>query len=320
MLLHAATGCKLRTRQGGRPVKWNTCLIPLWATALALLYGGAMPAHGAEPQTLPPRTTVVGSPHLPGKFVWADLVTDDVTAARTFYTGLFGWTFRDVGNYTIASHGERPLSGMLQRPRPAGSTARPRWFGYISVPDVAAAERVVAQAGGRVLAAPREFPGRGEQAVFADAEGAVFGVIKSGSGDPQDFLPDPGNWIWIELLSRDARKAGEFYRAIGGYEVVENTTSDRPGDFVLVSEGYARAAALTIPKQYDQVKPTWLPFVRVTSVTESVARANRLGGTTLIQPRAEVFEGRVAVIADPTGAAIGIMEWSEESMEEGRAP
>jgi hypothetical protein len=33
---------------------------------------------------------------------------------------------------------------------------------------------------------------RGEQAVFADAEGAVFGVIKSSSGDPEDFLAEPG--------------------------------------------------------------------------------------------------------------------------------
>ena len=78
------------------------------------------------------------------------------------------------------------------------------------------------QAGGRVLAAPRTLPKRGEQAVFADGEGALFGVMKSASGDPPDFMADPGDWIWIQLLSRDAKKAAEFYRTVGGYEVTEN--------------------------------------------------------------------------------------------------
>jgi hypothetical protein len=63
---------------------------------------------------LPPLTTVPGSPRLPGKFVWADLVTDDVPAARRFYGRMFGWTFREVGNYTIAANDERPLAGMFQ--------------------------------------------------------------------------------------------------------------------------------------------------------------------------------------------------------------
>jgi len=74
---------------------------------------------------------------------------------------------------------------------------------------------------------PQQFPKRGEQAVFTDAEGAMFGVVKSSSGDPEDFLADPGDWIWIQLLSRDAKKASKFYRAVGGYDIVENTTSNR---------------------------------------------------------------------------------------------
>jgi hypothetical protein len=42
-----------------------------------------------------------GSPRLPGKFVWADLVTDDVLVAQRFYTALFGWKFYDYGGYII---------------------------------------------------------------------------------------------------------------------------------------------------------------------------------------------------------------------------
>jgi uncharacterized protein len=281
----------------------------------ALLLGGGLLT--AQPP-LPPLSTVPGSPRLPGKFVWADLVTDDVPAAQRFYGQLFGWKYWDYGTYLVALNEERPLCGMFQRPRPKDKPAGPRWFGYLSVASTDQATRAVTKGGGRVLAAAQKMPKRGEQVVFADPEGALFGVIKSSGGDPEDFLAEPGDWIWIQLLSRDARKAAEFYRGVGGYQVIENTATNRLSDYVLTSKGYARATVRTISPSQDQVLPTWLPFVRVKNVGESAALATQLGGKVLIAPKAENLDGKVAVIADPTGAAIGIMEWQEGMMKGGR--
>ncbi len=286
----------------------------------ALLLGSCSSLAAADGPALPPLTTVSGSPRLPGKFVWADLVTDNVAAAREFYAHLFGWTFRDVGGYVIAANDERPLCGMLQRPRPKDQPGKPRWLGYISVSNVDRAKQVVTGAGGKVLAEPQKFPRRGEQAVFADAEGAVFGVVKSSSGDPQDFQADPGDWVWIQLLSRDGRKAAEFYRKVGGYEVVANIETNRLSDYVLTSEGYARATVRTLRTGDERIRPTWLPFVRVQNASDSVAKAKQLGGKGLIEPKPELFEGRVAVIADPTGAVIGLLEWPERLAKGGRKP
>ena len=280
----------------------------LVAAALLLATNGST----AEKLVLPPLTTVTGSPRLPGKFVWADLVTDDVPAARNFYSQLFGWKFYDMGGYLIAANEDRPLCGMFQKERPADSNAKPRWFGYISVADVGQAQKAVTKAGGKVLAAPQKMPKRGEQAVFADAEGAIFGVVRSSAGDPEDFLPDPGDWIWIKLFSRDVKKATEFYKRLGGYEVIENNATNRMSDFILASDGYARATVRKIPTDDEKIRPSWLPFVRVKSTGEAVAKAKLLGGKVLIEPKAEVFDGKVAVVADPTGAAIGLLEWSAE--------
>jgi hypothetical protein len=57
--------------------------------ALAILLSGTPVMPAADAPDLPPLTTVSGSPRLPGKFAWADLVTDNVPAARQFYTRLF---------------------------------------------------------------------------------------------------------------------------------------------------------------------------------------------------------------------------------------
>ena len=125
---------------------------PRLSLAAIILLLGVVGSLAGEAPPLPALTTVSGSPRLPGKFVWADLVTDDAPAASKFYAGLFGWTFRDFGGYLIAANDERPLCGMFQRPRPADSSAKPRWFGYLSVTSVERAKKAVAEAGGKVLA------------------------------------------------------------------------------------------------------------------------------------------------------------------------
>ena len=290
-----------------------------WACLAAGAWlSGTFGGLAADPTPLPPLTTASGNPRLPGKFIWADLVTDNALVAQKFYTALFGWTFYDYGGYLVGRHDDRPLCGMFQRPRPKDRVAEPRWFGYISVGNVERTQQAVTKAGGWVMAEPKKMAKRGEQAVFADPEGALFGVIKSSGGDPEDFLAETGEWIWIQLLSRDARKAAEFYRAIAGYEIVENTASGRVSDYILTSEGYARATVRTIRSGDSKVKPTWLPFVRVKNVGESVARTKELGGKALLEPKPELFNGKVAVIADPTGAAIGIMEWQEGMTKGGK--
>jgi uncharacterized protein len=299
-------------------VPWRWPLLDLHRVAGAILLAVTAVAQAGDAE-LPPLTTVENNPRLPGKFIWADLVTDDVPKARDFYGQLFGWQFWGVGNYSIALNDDRPLGGMFQKPRPANDPkAKPRWFGYISVPNVSKAERAVAKAGGRLLAPLKDFPKRGEQAVFADREGAIFGVMKSSAGDPEDFLAEPGDWIWVQLLSRDPRNAAEFYRAVAGYEVVENKAANRLNDYVLVSKGFARATVRTLVTKREDVNPTWLPYVRVKSVNDTVSKAKQLGGSVLIEPKPEVFEGGVAVLADPTGAAIGILEWRPDLMKGGR--
>jgi len=288
------------------------------ATVVLSLLAVVTSLAGGSPE-LPPLTTISDSPRLPGKFVWVDLVTHDAAAAQKFYGGLFGWTFRSTGNYVVAYNDERPLAGIFQRPRAADqANARPRWFGYISVASVDKAEQAVTKNGGRVLAAPQKMPKRGEQAVFADADGAVFGVVKSSTGDPEDFLPELGDWIWVQLLSRDGKKAAEFYRTVAGYEIIQNTLSNRVSDYVLAGDGFARATIRTIPEaKTPQVKPNWLPFVRVKIIGDAVAKTEKLGGKVVLAPKPQVFGGKVAVVTDPTGAAIGLLEWTGASMKGG---
>ena len=50
-----------------------------------------------------------------GKFVWHDLMTTDVAAAKRFYGELFGWKLEkgDHGDYIHIKAGERHIGGMM---------------------------------------------------------------------------------------------------------------------------------------------------------------------------------------------------------------
>jgi len=279
---------------------------------LALLSTGITFAAPAPTIELPPLLQPASTETHPGKVIWADLVTPDLKQAENFYAGLFGWTFAPAAgdpNFAVASLDGRPIAGLLQRS--TGSEKRqPAWLTFLAVRDVAAAQRSVKANGGKTLSQPKDYPQRGRQAVFADPDGAVFAVLASASGDPPDFMPEPGEWIWSSVLVRNADRETGFYRALFGYEVFDQPSDDASRHVILASDDYARAGIHTLPDNLHR-HAHWLNFVRVDDVGAAVARAVHLGGKILVDPRPDRQGGQLAVVADPSGAPIGLMEWSE---------
>jgi predicted enzyme related to lactoylglutathione lyase len=49
----------------------------------------------------------------------------------------------------------------------------------------------------------------------------------------------------------------------------------------------------------------------VVSADDAAAKAVQLGGKVLVPPYEDRHGGKVAVIADPAGAPLGVMEWSD---------
>jgi len=158
---------------------------------------------------------------------------------------------------------------------------------------------------------PRSYLRRGRQAVFADPEGAVFGVLASSSGDPSDSLAAPGEWIWSSLHAQDPDKDAAFYQALFGYDVFDVPSDDGLDHVILSTDDYARASINALPSHSSRRHPHWLNFVRVVDAVDVAAKAVALGGRVLVEPHIDRHGGKVAVVADPTGATFGLMEWSD---------
>jgi predicted enzyme related to lactoylglutathione lyase len=255
-------------------------------------------------RAIPPVTPTPTGTYHAGKFVWYDLLTDDLPAAERFYSELFGWDFTSYDEdsvYFVITHQGRAIGGAAVIQRLETELRASRWLSLMSVPDVDGAVDLVSSEGGTVHMEPDDFPGRGRLALVADPQGAMFVLMRALGGDPADEELEDDVWMWTELWAHDVDAAFEFYEKLVGYgrDVV-----DLPGDRdyqVLTSEGRPRAGIIYLP--WEEVTSNWLPYVKVADPAAIAGRVKGLGGMVILAPDENLRAGSVAVIADPSGAA-----------------
>jgi len=279
---------------------------------LAAAFVAAAGAANAADRYWPPIVDPATGQYTPGRWVWGDLVTSDVAAAADFYGKVFGWTFEtyggenDVDTYTLVLADGLPIGGMVFDARATkGKVPSARWLPFVSVTDVGAAADAVTRGGGKVVYAPTPLGERGETAIFRDPDGVLFGAVRSKNGDPPDYAGDMNEWVWLDLWTGDVERATQFYRSVAGYEVLPLPEGGARSGAHLVSGGYIRAGVMQ--KHDPRVSTIWLPYVRVADAAAAVEKAKAAGGKVL-RPPASLPQAIVAIVADPTGAPVGIAQ------------
>ena len=287
------------------------------ATALILAAGllGFLTPNSLRAEKFPPLNAVASAQQVPGKFVWADMFTNEPEAAAAFYCSLFGWTSMPVEkrdkSYIILSNGDHPVAGMVQRD--SGTGKRPSiWIGYISSLDASAALARAVKAGATERAPATNFKDRGYQAILSDVEGAPVGILQSTSGDRPDEEPKPGDWNWFEYYSLKPEATASFYATAFGYEAKVDDRPDKAGHVFLTSAGRARAGIAPLPAAPD-ARAGWLGCLRVADIDATLAKATTLGGQIIVQPRPAALGSRFAVIADPTGGEVGLVQYVDNN-------
>lgn len=281
------------------------------AVLVLIVVGGCA---GFDPARIPPIDTA-GTEPIPGKVVWHDLLTEDPTAARRFYAGLFGWTFRDVAlgrgqSYTVIEHDGRIIGGLIDARRIGGDVNVSRWVPVLSIADIAAAVAAVRAAGGTIHQAPLDIPQRGSVAVVADPQGAVLTLLEPRGGDPADRPAEPGDWLWNEIWSSDPDATLAFYQSlVPAYEV--GRIGDGDSNYRYLSAGGAPRVGV-MPKPVDRIADTWVAYVKVSDPAATAAAAERLGGEVLLPPRKNPRGGEVAILNDPTGAGFLVQRWEPD--------
>jgi uncharacterized protein len=111
-------------------------------------------------------------------FVHLELCTTDPAAAKTFYSGLFGWSFQDMDMgggmiYSTFKPESGPGGGLFSMP--GMPTA---WLAYVGVEDINAATEKAKSLGATIYREPQEIPNVGWFTVLGDPTGATIALFQ----------------------------------------------------------------------------------------------------------------------------------------------
>ncbi len=249
---------------------------------------------------------------------WYELSTGEgsLKAAEDFYASVLGWGFADAGmegfTYHLASHGGDMVAGAMEMPADVADMP-PFWMIYFAVDDADKAAADVKAAGGQVHRDPADIPGTGRFAIFADPQGAAFGVLQplamdedcgDSSGGAFDQQKE-GHGNWNELMSSDPVAGFAFYSGLFGWQKGRAMDMGEMGTYQLFSHDGAEIGGMmglgNAPVSF------WLPYFGVNAVGAAIARIEAAGGTVVHGPAEVPGPAFIAVARDPQGAHFAIV-------------
>ncbi len=115
-----------------------------------------------------------------------------------------------------------------------------------------------------------------------------------------------GQFVWHEHLTKDPKAAIAFYTEVVGWKTQPFAEG---GDYMLwVGSQGPLGGVMKLPEEAEKMgaKPSWMGNVQVENVDATVALTKKIGGKVYKEPGDIPTVGRLAVIADPQGAALAV--------------
>jgi uncharacterized protein len=127
----------------------------------------------------------------------------------------------------------------------------------------------------------------------------------------RDGFP-PGVPCWVETWHDEPERAIRFYRGIFGWEAESTLPPDADGSFHICRLRGRDAAAIGSPIPAG-APPTavWTTFIQVESAKETAGKVKDAGGSVIVEPFESLEGGRLAIVADPSGAAFAAWEQAQ---------
>jgi predicted enzyme related to lactoylglutathione lyase len=117
-----------------------------------------------------------------------------------------------------------------------------------------------------------------------------------------------GHFHWNERLTRDVDRAKQFYEETIGWRFNPMPMPDGETYWIAVMDGTPVAGIFPINRpEFEGVPEVWMSYLAVDDVVKRVQKATD-AGATLMRPIFDVPDvGRIAILTEPGGAAIGWM-------------
>src|SRR4029453_9480506 len=127
----------------------------------------------------------------------------------------------------------------------------------------------------------------------------------------QDNAPDQtGGFIWYELMTTDADGAKAFYDSVVGWDVGEGAAEYQGYRMINRKDGGFAGGVMPLTDEMQQhgARPTWLGYIYVPDVNQTVGKIEAAGGKALMPAMDIPNVGRIAMVADPQGIPFYVMK------------
>jgi uncharacterized protein len=111
---------------------------------------------------------------------------------------------------------------------------------------------------------------------------------------------------WIDLYSSDTDKATDFYGQLFGW-TTESAGPEFGGYFTFLKDGKHVAGCMHNDGQQGY-PDAWTVYLTTDDIERTAAAASTNGGQVYLEPMAVADNGKMAMVADPGQAAVGIWQ------------
>jgi len=239
-----------------------------------------------------------------GRFCWVDLSAHDLDGAIAWYGKYFGWEAReeDTGGgpryVTFFLDGQK-VAGAGQMPDAQKEQMPPVWSSYIKVEDCAADEAEAKELGAETIVATMAVMDHGSLCLIRDPTGAAVGFWQAGSHGGAERCNQPGSFTWNELATRDIETAKHFYGELFGWRT-KSIPGPNPTEIIHLGDR-DNGHMLFMNEAWKGMPPMWTVYFAVGDCDVMAAKAEELGGKTMVPPF-DIPAGRLSVVADAQGA------------------
>ena len=114
---------------------------------------------------------------------------------------------------------------------------------------------------------------------------------------------------WFDLSTADPEGSRTFYSKLFGWtaDVIPDPQAGGYGFFNLDGKMVGGVG----PVQSKDQPTAWASYIHVSDAAGAVAKARQAGGNVLVEPMDVMGQGKMAIIADPSDAVIGVWQPAE---------
>jgi hypothetical protein len=113
---------------------------------------------------------------------------------------------------------------------------------------------------------------------------------------------------WVDTSQPDPDAAAAFYGDLFGWKFEDVMSAESPGRYLIARLRGCDVAGVSSLPEGAPPQPVWNTYIWVEDADEAAAKAREAGGSVLSEPVDVMDAGRMAVLADPEGAAFCVWQ------------